>query len=303
MRLLVTGAAGFLGAALTRALVGLGSEVHGILRPTTDAVRLHDLAGAIELHRVDLNHTSALRSVVETIRADVIIHTAAKLGHPGSGGERISAWADAVLGTVNLLEAVREVAPSRFVHVCSSTVFRDSDRPHTEADPLEPGTARGAAKAAALLAVRQWAEEARVPTTVVRPFSVYGPGEPRGRLIPELIHALRHDRPFARTRLDYRRDFVHSSDVVRGVLLATENEDAAGLAFNLGSGNETSTCELIALAERVSGRTLRLDSKIFPARASDRPHWSADISRARKVLGWSPAISLRDGLADLWSRS
>ena len=303
MRFLITGAAGFLGATVARALVSRGEETHGIVRSTTPRTRLEGLAPRLVVHEVDLRDGAGLRGVIERVRPDVVIHTAAKLGHPGTGTERIEAWGDGLLGTVSLVEALRGFPLHRLLHVCSSTVFRDSDRPHTENDPLEPRTARGATKAAALLAVRQWAAETGVPLTVGRPFSVYGPDEPRGRLVPELMHALRHDAPFSLTTADPRRDFVHADDVTAGLLLAAECEEAAGLDFNLGSGIETSTRELVALAEQVTGRSLRIDPAPFPERPSDRAHWSADISQAQKVLGWAPAIDLREGLADLWART
>ena len=136
MRFLITGAGGFVGAGLAREVIARGAEAHGIVR--SDPIRLHDLGGAVAIHWIDLKDSDAVRSTLEAVRPDIVIHTAAKLGHPGTGRERVEAWADSLLATVSLLEGLRGIELRRFVHVCSSTVFRNSDLPHTEDDPLEP---------------------------------------------------------------------------------------------------------------------------------------------------------------------
>jgi nucleoside-diphosphate-sugar epimerase len=132
---------------------------------------------------------------------------------------------------------------------------------------------------------------------VVRPFSVYGPGEPRGRLIPELLACLAAGRPFRTTAETYRRDLIHIDDVVEGCLRAATHAAAPGETLNLGTGREWSTEEVVAVAEAVTGRTVALAKGAFPARPPDTAHWVADTSRARAVLGWHASTPLPDGLA------
>ena len=297
---LVTGAAGFVGARIVRTLLERGDDVHAVVHPRTDLARLHGLDGPVTIHRADLADVDAVGPVVRGASPAWVVHAAARGGHPTTPAERVASWRDTVLGTVALLESLRDVGIVRFVHVGSSLEYRPADRPLREDDPLEPTTARGATKVAATVAVLQWAQEQGVPATVIRPFSVYGPGEPPGRLIPTLMHCLRTGDRFRTTTGTYRRDLVFVDDVADACALALHSDAAAGATLNVGTGVETSTGEVVELAQRVTGRTISIEDGGFPARPSDTEHWVADMTRTRSLLGWLPPTDLATGLDLTW---
>ena len=144
--------------------------------------------------------------------------------------------------------------------------------------------------------VRERAADLGIPLTLLRPFSVYGPHEQPGRIIPTIMRALCTDGALRTTTETFRRDFVHVDDVVDACVHLARCPQAAGATCNIGTGVETSTPEVIELAQRATGRRLAVHEGGFPARPSDAPHWVADMSFTRDVMGWSPQIDLADGL-------
>jgi nucleoside-diphosphate-sugar epimerase len=259
--------------------------------------------GRVTVHKVDLADLAALAPAVQDAAPRVVVHAAARGGHPATAAERVASWHDTVVATAVLLEVLRGAGPERLVHLGSSLEYRPADHPLRETDPMEPVTARGAMKAAATVAVRQWAGETGTAATVVRPFSVYGPGEQAGRLVPTLVACLRDGTPFRLVAGTARRDFVHIDDVVDAVLLAARHPGAPGQTFNVGTGVETDTAEVVALAQEVTGRPLVLADEALPPRSADVAHWAADVSHTEVVLGWRSAIDLAEGLGRTFEAS
>ena len=288
MRVLITGGAGFIGSAVAQAALETGFDVHLTWRqraPTVDA----------PAHRVDLSDREAAIGLVQSVNPQVIVHAAAGMHRPLKSDQRTQGWRDSVFTTVNLLEACRSRGPL-LVHLASSHEFAPGELPHPETGPLDPISPRGAMKLAALVAVRQWARETGNPTVVVRPFSVYGPGQPRDKLLPTLLRCVRDGLPFATPASTTRRDFVYVQDVAQGVLAAATLPQAIGGEFNLATGRATSVTELVALVEEVTGRRVELRPGKFPLPSTDRAHWTGDPSLARERLGWSATTDLREGL-------
>ncbi len=298
--MLVTGGVGFIGAAVVRLLHARGDEVRVIVRPDTPASRIGALPEGTTIHRGDLADPSTASKALEPSRPEVVIHAAASSGHARTSEQRMAAWRDDVIGTAALLEALRPSLPDRFVHVGSSLVYRPSSGPLGEDSALGPETFRGATKLAAATAVEQWSLETGIPAVVVRPFSVYGPGQHETRVIPVLLGSLASGSPFAIASAEPRRDFVHVDDVARCIVLAASRPGDDVPVLNVGTGVETSIKELISLAERITGRTVVPTKDPYPPPVPNRPHWRADSRLAAAVLGWTANISLEDGLAMLW---
>lgn len=300
---LVTGAGGFLGAALVHALARDGAAVTAVVRPRTDVWRLAGALDRVRLERVDLNDVHELSTVLQRSRPHVVIHAAAGNGHPTGREAREAGWLDTVLATASLWECLASAPVERVVHLGSSLECAPGDGPLVEDCPLAPVSLRGVQKAAALLTARQRSVELGIPMVAARVFSVYGPGEQGHRLVPTMLRCLRSGAPFRITTATARRDFVHVDDVVDACLRAADRPAAAGQIVNVGTGVETSTEELAVLAQAVTGRTLVIDDEPFSLRPGDLPHSSADVAKAAEVLGWRSTVDLAEGLARTFARS
>lgn len=305
-RVLVTGAAGFLGANLVRSLMGCGAEVHAIVRPGGDRWRLDGLDGLDEVE-VDLLDFDGLSSAVHSIAPAIIFNSAAS-GVSSIGRDRRKTLVENVIATFNLLEATGAVEYERFVHVGGSSEYGKKTRPLDEKERLEPATIYAVAKASATLAALQHASEFGRPITVLRPFSIYGPWEAPGRLIPRAIIAAKRGLELPLTSPGYKRDYVFVDDVVEACLLAGMTRSADGESrnpgsgsrfgeiINIGSGSQYSNEEVVKIIERLTGGRASVRIGAYPAHLSDTGYWVADNSKAGKLLGWRPRHDLLSGL-------
>jgi nucleoside-diphosphate-sugar epimerase len=298
---LVTGAAGFLGANLVRALLAEGATVHALLRPGGNPWRLAALRDTVECHVADVADAAAVADRVREIAPRLVFHLASKGGHPADRASRLAALRTDVQGTAAVLESLERLSSTRMVHVGSSLEYGSRRVPLREDDVLAPTTARGASKAAAALLCLQRARGEGLPVTVVRPFSVYGPWESRHRLVPTLLTAAIEDRSVDLTGPGIRRDFVHVADVVEGCLLAALAKDVCGEAINLGTGVQHSNEEVVAAVEEAAGRRLSVRPGALQPRPADTGHWVADTTHARELLGWTARHTLRTGIRDSYA--
>lgn len=295
-RVLVTGAAGFVGANLTRELVGRGAQVHALVKPSTDLWRIAEVIPRLTLHRGDLTDREELSRIIHRIRPEIIFHLAATGGHPCGQQDRERALWTNVLGTANLLAATAPVDYQCFVHFGSSLEYGAKQEPLKESDRLEPFTFRGVAKAAATLLCQQFARANHRPVAVLRPFSVYGYWETPTRFIPTAIKAALSNQEIALTASGYRHDFIFVADVVEACLLALKAEKIAGEIINVGSGQQWSNEEVIDVIQALCGQRIQVRVGEYLGSPSDTTHWVADIQKAKQLLGWEPRHTLQSGL-------
>jgi UDP-glucuronate 4-epimerase len=299
-RVLVTGAAGFVGANLCRHLVATGRRVTAWVRPGESPsawrhaalvdcdVRELDLLGAESVERGLAN--CAPRAVVHCARGDV-----------SSGATWSEASATSLAGTAHLLDALDRLhrthgqAP-RLVHVGSSLELCASKRPLREDDPIAPDSRLGAIKAAEGHLVRAFLGSG--PSVrrgaILRVFSAYGPWEAPHRLIPTAIRCLRSGAPLSLTQPGLQRDWIHVDDVASALARAAEDDAPEGV-FHLGSGVEHDSDAVVETLARLAGKPIEIRRDYAP-HSTDRAHWCADLSRTQAVLGWSPRHDLVSGL-------
>jgi nucleoside-diphosphate-sugar epimerase len=283
-RVLVTGAAGFIGANLTRALLREGAEVHALVRPKSDLWRLDGLHG-VRIHAVGLEWAESIGEAF-----DLAFHLATSSGHPTTEKKVVAMFSTSILGLAALLRAI---GFARLIHFGSSLEYGPQSRPLRETDKLEPSTKRGLAKLREYEMVRL-----RGQAVILRPFSVYGPWE-KDRLIPTAMLAALHNQPMDLTVPGIRRDFVFVEDVVEAALAAAFQDQARGV-INIGSGVQFANEEVVALVQEVTGRTFPVQVGRHPLHPPDTGYWVADIRKARRMLGWQPRHTLREGLQKTW---
>jgi nucleoside-diphosphate-sugar epimerase len=294
-RILVTGAAGFVGANLAEGLVRRNAEVHALVRPGSKLWRLAEIAPRLDVHPVELTNREELRVIIDEVRPEIVFHLAVRRAHL-SEEDRLETLQTNIMGTLNLLEAVAPLDYQRFVHVGGSLEYGARERPLEESFHLEPSTFYGATKAAATLLCQQFAHANQQPVVVLRLFSVYGYWEGPTRLVPTAIMAALRDQEISLTPPGYRRDLVFVEDVVEACLLCLQTEGIAGEVINVGTGQQWSNEEIIEMVQAVSGRKIKARVGEYPQRPWDTHYWVADNRKARQLLGWEPRHSLRYGL-------
>lgn len=300
MRIVVTGAAGFVGSHLCERLAPLGHEVVGVDSfndhyPVRLKVRnAGELADAgIRVERLDLA-SDRLEEVVAD--AGVVFHLAAQPGI--SSRVRPEAYVrNNLVATSALLEACAARRPPPFlVNVSTSSVYGRRATAAETAVP-EPISCYGVSKLAAeQLALAHW-REGRLPVCSMRLFSVYGPRERPEKLYMKLITSILEGEefPLYEGSQDHERAYTFVDDAVAGLVAVLNHQDrCAGEVFNIGSETGTSTRRGIGIVEEILGRKARL--KVLPPRRGDQTRTRANIAKARTILGFVPATGLEEGL-------
>jgi UDP-glucose 4-epimerase len=291
-RVLVTGGAGFIGAALVDALVNANDVCVLDDFSTGERERVHADATLIE---GDIRDGSTVETAMEGV--DLVFHQAGLVSVPESTKRPVDSQSANVGGTVRLLDAARR-EDARVVVASSAAVYGHPETvPVPEDAALSPTSPYGVDKLAVDHYTRLFADLYDLPTVALRYFNVYGPNQPdsgySGVVSTFLEQALSGSPVTVHGDGTQTRDFVHVDDVVRANLLAAET-DAVGRAFNVGSGTETSIQEL---AETVTS-VVDTDSDVVhvDGRAGDIEHSVANLEAAKRSLGYQPQVTLADGL-------
>jgi len=296
---LVTGATGFIGAALSRRLARSGVRVTCLVRK--DSARRGVLAGVPGLTVIELPslETDPLHATLARVPAEVLFHLASYGVHPGErDGEQM------MEGNVTLMKrlllSTAALRLKRFIYTGSSAAYGLAAEPErlTEVHPIAPISLYGAAKAAAELQGSAIARDLGVPFVPLRLFGVYGIGEAEHRLVPQLIAHLRRGEVPSLTDGEQARDMIYIDDMVEALLLAAT---APGIepqtAYNVCSGEPV---RVRAVAERVAallgkpGADLGLGRRPY---RSDETMWIVgDPRRFRAATGWRPKVGLTEGI-------
>jgi len=300
MRALVTGAAGFIGSRLAARLLDDGDEVRGVdaFTPYYDPDAKHaNLAPLTEREgfaftEADLR-SSPLEPLVEGV--DVVFHLAAEPGVRASWGASFADYAGHnVLATQRLLEACRESSPA-FVMASSSSVYGEAERHPTPEDLLpRPVSPYGVTKLAAEALLTAYSANFGIRGVALRYFTVYGPGQRPDMAFHRFIRAALTDGTIeVFGDGEQTRDVTFVGDVVEATVAAARVAGSPG-PINVGGGSQVALNEVLGAIERITGRSFRIDRR--EAAPGDVRHTSADLSKARRVLGYEPKVGLEEGL-------
>lgn len=306
--ILVTGGAGLVGSNLVRRLVADGAEVTVLLRDLDGASPLAPIVaeGRVRTVRGTLtNYVDVERAVVEA-EAEFCFHLGAQTLVPVASRVPLATFEANVMGTANLLEAVRRHASigTRVVVASSDKAYGSAgERPYVEDLPLLGTQPYDASKSAAEMVVRSYNRVYGVPVATLRCANTYGPGDLNwSRLIPGALRAVfRGETLDIRSDGTPRRDYIHVDDVVGAYLCTAARFDELGLAgeaFNAGTGVATSVLELVAAidaaCQAAGAGTLR--TRVLGTARHEIPFQVLDASKLRGRLGWAPSVTLAEGL-------
>lgn len=303
VRVLVTGAGGFIGSHLTERLARAGARVRALVRYTSQggvgALAELDRAVLDELEIVagDIRDPDCVRESARN--CEVVFHLAALIAIPYSYVHPRSYVETNITGTLNVLSAAREVGTARVVHTSTSEVYGTARYvPIDERHPLVGQSPYSATKIAADQLAESFYRSFGVPVVTLRPFNTYGPRQSARAVVPTIVMQALVGERVALGSTSPTRDLTYVTDTVEGFLAAAKAEGVEGETINLGRGEETSIAELVERVGAILGTqpTIERDERRVRPEASEVERLISDPSKARRLLGWDPQVPLDEGL-------
>lgn len=304
MKILVTGADGFIGSHLVQELVAKGHRVTALSQ--YNSFNLHgwlDFLPPKTREKIALV-TGDIRDaafISETVKGhDRVAHLAALIAIPYSYSAPASYLETNAFGTLNVLEACRVHEIERLIHTSTSEVYGSAQYvPIDEKHPIVGQSPYSASKIAGdQLAYSYWSSFS-VPVTTIRPFNAYGPRQSQRAFIPSVIVQLLGGLPEIRLgSLEPTRDLTFVKDTVRGFVLAIESDRGVGETFNMGTGFEVSMRKVVEMLCEISGQSpvVISDSDRIRPESSEVVRLCSDSSRMAQTFGWEPVFADRQGL-------
>jgi UDP-glucose 4-epimerase len=296
MRFLITGAAGFLGAALANRLTLENNAVRGLDDLSTgEPTALHP---SIHLTRGDVNDRPKLWTLLQEV--DCVYHLAARVSVPESVLYPVEYNRVNVGGTVTLMEAMRDVGVRRVVFISSGAVYGDqAAQPVKEDATPNPRSPYAVSKLSSEFYIRTIGQLWGIETVTLRVFNAYGPGQHlppvHAPVIPNFLRQAVHNGTLVlHGEGSQTRDYVYLDDVVNAMVAAATAPGIHQKIINVGSGTEISVRDLVQLVLEVTGR--KPEVVFNPRNEGGPPRMKADLSLAGQLLGYHPQVDLRDGL-------
>jgi UDP-N-acetylglucosamine 4-epimerase len=303
MRYLVTGGAGFIGSNIVDELVRRNHHV--VVLDDLSAGKESNLAhirSKIELRVGSITDLAAAQAACQG--ADYVIHLAARTSVPRSVKDPLESNHINIDGTLNVLVAARDAKVKRLVYAASSSAYGETPtQPKVETMPSQPISPYGVTKYVGELYAQVFGRVYALENASVRYFNVFGPRQDptsqySGVLSRFMLAVIEGQQPVIYGDGEQSRDFTFIENVVDVTLRACEASGASGKVFNGGTGARITLNEVLRLLEKITGK--KLQAKYDPPRNGDIRDSQADISLARKVLGYNPSVNFEAGLERTW---
>jgi len=303
MRILVTGGAGFIGSHLVERLLAAGHTVailddfNDFYDPQIKQANIAGFAKDVIVHHVDLRDGASVRKLFHREKFEVIAHLAARAGVRPSIQHPQLYYDTNVIGTLHLLEAARVIGAQRFIFASSSSVYGASKTvPFSEDEHLiQTLSPYAATKIAGEFLCSTYSHLYQLRVVALRYFTVYGPRQRPDLAIHQFTRRIHAGQPIEQFGDGTtRRDYTYIDDVIQGTMAALRYEGPLFDIFNLGESETIQLKDLIVAIEDALGKKAEINQ--LPEQPGDMPLTRADISKARKLLGYSPTIRLNEGL-------
>lgn len=302
-KILVTGADGFIGSHLVEALVRQGHDVRafvfynsfgtwGWLDHAEASVR-----SSLDVFAGDIRDPHGVRTAMQD--CDVVIHLAALIAIPYSYHSPDTYVDTNIKGTLNVVQAARDLGVAKVVHTSTSEVYGTARFvPITEEHPLQGQSPYSASKIGADQVAMSFYTSFDTPVAIIRPFNTYGPRQSTRAVLPTVITQIAAGtRSLRLGSLRPTRDFNYVTDTVRGFIAVAESDRSVGEVINIGSNFEISIGDAVQMIAGLMATEVSIETepvRLRPENSEVERLW-ADNSRARELLGWTPEYSGRDG--------
>ncbi len=290
-RILLTGASGFIGKNLLNYLIRTGAQVGAVCKENTPFFQLKNT----KLFTGNLQDNSFLKKIFKEFRPNIVYHLAALVGEPISFTPAQQLATNASL-TLRMLEESYRNGVELFIFPSSAEVYGNQALPFREEMPPKPLSFYGASKAAAENYVLSYHLRAEIKTTILRLFSVYGPGQKPTMFIPQLIQSLLKNETLSITQFDKKRDYIYVSDVAEAFLKVLESPRSWGEIINIGSGKSLSLREIVEILEEITEKRIKVAERKRKEKRGDVKFQQASIEKAKAILNWEPTTEIKQGL-------
>lgn len=302
-RVLVTGAGGFIGSHLTEHLGELGAKVKAFVRYNSRndwgllELLPREKLNEIEVIMGDLRDSDAIRRVVKD--TEIVFHLGSVIAIPYSYIHPRETIETNVIGALNVLTSARESSVEKVIHTSTSEVYGTAQYvPMNEKHPLQGQSPYSASKIGADMIAESFYRSFKVPVAIIRPFNVYGPRQSARAVIPTIIsQALTKDRIFLGS-LHPTRDYTYIDDIVEAFIKVVESPSSIGEVINIGSNFEISIGDIAKKVIVATGKNNEIVTdprRIRPEKSEVEKLW-CDNTKAKKLLGWEPKVSVDEGL-------
>lgn len=303
-KVLVTGAGGFIGSHLVEVLVKRGYKVCAFVHYNSfNRWGWLDYAGdhikdSIEIFTGDIREPWGVKKAMDG--CGIVFHLAALIGIPYSIHSSSTYVDTNINGTLNIIQAARELRVDKVIHTSTSEVYGTAQFvPITEKHPVNPQSPYAATKAGADFLALSFYRMFELPIVIIRPFNTYGPRQSARAIIPTIITQIKSGkRRVALGSLHPTRDLTYVKDTVEGFIKAAESDKSVGRIINIGNNSEISIRNLAILIARLMKVKIEIvteEERIRPEKG-EVEKLRADINEAKKILGWQPKVALEEGL-------
>ena len=299
----VTGAAGFIGSHLVERLVTDGVHVRALVHANANcgignlSALPPDVLSRLDIRFIDVIDANDVQSALRSV--DTVFHLAANISIPYSTEAPMLFLQTNVIGTYNVLQAVRDMKDTRAVIASSSEVYgKATVNPIREDHELCACSPYAASKIAAEKLAESYYHSFDADVVVVRPFNTYGPRQSPRAVIPWIIKQAMESSEVTLGNVQAVRDFLFVRDTVEGIIAAAKADDVRGQSFNLATGTGISVEDLAYKIGSLMGRSLTIQTSVSRTRNANSEVWEriGDAEKARTKLGWSAKVGLDEGL-------
>jgi dTDP-glucose 4,6-dehydratase len=303
MKILVTGADGFIGSHLVEELVRQGHEVRAFVLYNSFGTWgwldscAEDVKGKFEVFMGDVRDPNGVRSAMKD--CEMVYHLAALIAIPYSYHSPDTYIDTNVKGTLNIVQAARDLGVKKVVHTSTSEVYGTAQFvPITEEHPLQGQSPYSASKIGADQIAMSFYSSFETPVSIIRPFNTYGPRQSARAIIPTIITQIANGADTIKLgALSPSRDFNFMKDTVKGFISVGESEKSVGEVINIGSNFEVSIGEVVEIISEVMQRDVKVETdeqRIRPEKSEVNRLWACN-AKASDLLGWTPEYGGREG--------
>lgn len=296
-KVLITGGGGFIGSHLVKKLIELNADICVVKRNTRIPWRLEKEIDRIQkMITIDITD-HVINQVILQYKPDFIFHLAA-YGVDSKEKDYYLALNTNVIGIVNIMNAAIKAGCKKIINIGTCAEYGDVRKDITENICLNPVNIYGSTKAAATIIAHQMAKEADIDIVTLRLFGVFGEAEDRHKIFCHTILELLEGKDVELTSCAQFRDYCYVADVIRAIILATQNNIVKNEIFNIGYGKAFPLKYYIDLIHQKIGSNQKLLYGAIENRKNELWFPKPDISKIKTILGWEPIYPLEEGIAN-----